>query len=598
MQTVSEAEKNRALSEVKASFPLLPHNEIVRILSENEWNVDHSIESLFAASEREEQRAIHAREEEKRSRYLAAQERACAALEGMLTPEAKIRLLDMLEENEGDVEETVDQFLRNHNEPQKTIEQQHAELAIACFDRVPNNINRTDVDEALQQFNWDLELACADLLKKSQQRKIQNLRLFCQKANKIVSGERLEQALISNDWDVRKAHAALMRVVEEGDVDHQVNPADDFASRSIRLQSNIQKTMRNDAAVLRENLNARVRDEALQRLAPKPNALERLPPPVVEEEMLAASSMDASMGKPSQLQPTEADDQHSITISLSANRLDRSDTLSATWQSMDSSFVHNSYDWIGLYKVGANAYTTYQWVKGKEVQFALYRAEYGEYLLKYISNKKQCLAVSPKFKIGPVYNLTPILSHKEKTEEPQVVLKIEQKSGDAASSYAWVGMYQMVGNQPSPSKSYYTYQRWNPSNPEAIVFQIPKAGIWEFRLFPSNDYQHAASCIQEVNGDDRLHLRLDDKLAVPQIFVDVDLRTRDIAKDSPWIGVYKVNESSTKAYRRYKAITVNGQSTIQFKAPIHTGEYEVRLFADGDYSRVLAKSNSISIVGI
>jgi len=129
-----------------------------------------------------------------------------------------------------------------------------------------------------------------------------------------------------------------------------------------------------------------------------------------------------------------------------------------------------------------------------------------------------------------------------------------------------------------------------------IIFDVPKCGIWEWRLFSDNSYVDVARSTLVINGEDKLELLYVDA-KVPQVFIEITLQTKDIVNDHPWVGIYHVEEKNYRMYRRYKYLATTGKSTVQFKAAIHTGIYEARLYA-GSCDTVVAVSAKLNIQGI
>jgi len=628
--TISTKEKTSRLEEALAIFPDLPRATVEEALQSNQWDVDLAIVALIAKAEEQAQVARLSREEEKRQRYINVEQMAMARLRGYLNAEAKVKLQELLEANEGDIDETITEFFQ-YIDNTREEEEKHRRSCIlhAVEESAPENVTREEIIQVLERSKWDRSEAARAILTLSEQRKIQQLLAMCKHAHVNITTDRCEFALAEHNWDVLAAREALLRVAED-DLPEEPHPAaEDFLARSMRfiskIDTEISKEKQNNSPHerVKQNLDHLLRnDPAAIGLVRVPGAVpvfkpqSRQPPPV--ESLLESSSSRIENSRLNEERPmleSEVDnsagddngEQDGVELTLSSDLLDNSETLSVKWAFTDSSITPSNRDWIGFYKhdqKDQRSYLTYQWVvpSNNTVEFSLRRFEYGTYNCRYHSAaSKTCLSVSKSFSIGPVFTLTPILANntgESSSSTNQVVLKIEQKSGDAPASGAWVGLYYLDPSQESPrNQSYLTYQRLSSAKDNTLIFDVPKSGVWEFRLFPLNTYQHAASCHIDIQGTDTLTLRVETSLPVPQIFIDVDLQTKDVANDAPWIGVYKTCEVNPRMYRRYKYLPTNGKSVIQFKAPIHAGAYEARLFAGGTYD-VLAKSNPISLDGI
>jgi len=135
-----------------------------------------------------------------------------------------------------------------------------------------------------------------------------------------------------------------------------------------------------------------------------------------------------------------------------------------------------------------------------------------------------------------------------------------------------------------------------------LSFEVPKAGQWHLRLYSDRSYTDVASTSILIPGEDRLELSVSET----EMKVDCVISTVDPSRDYVWIGIYKIYEKDPRQYRRYKYLvpvsTSSSSSTsvpysVVFKAPIHSGTYEARLFANKSYE-VITRSNPVTIHGI
>lgn len=123
---------------------------------------------------------------------------------------------------------------------------------------------------------------------------------------------------------------------------------------------------------------------------------------------------------------------------------------------------------------------------------------------------------------------------------------------------------------------------------EELAFNVPKAGSWNFKVFPDRGYDYATTYSVTVKGTDSLTLKLDKERN--KAIVEYDVTTVDPATDNVWIGIYHENQADSRYYRRYKYISTK-KGKFEVKAMQTAGTYEARLFACGTYD-VLSTSES------
>ena len=115
----NEKAKERKVRELEANFPDTPKELIVKVLAENNWDVELAILPLFerveqqrqAEKEHERQEQAKKREAERKARKQQASEQAQSFLQNLFAniPGEKIQAL--LDQNEGDVDATTEQLL-------------------------------------------------------------------------------------------------------------------------------------------------------------------------------------------------------------------------------------------------------------------------------------------------------------------------------------------------------------------------------------------------------------------------------------------------------------------------------------------------------
>jgi len=239
-------------------------------------------------------------------------------------------------------------------------------------------------------------------------------------------------------------------------------------------------------------------------------------------------------------------------------------------------------DWVGLFKEESNnrSYLYYEWTashKGSSAKFVAPNFP-GNYVFRYFGNRSYTLLGSSKpFVVGPTYRLLPTVG-----QNNQVKINIKQTFGKSYPR-SWLGLYE-----PSkPNNSYLTFE--NVGEKQEVSFTVPKAGVWEFRLFPQRAYDQVAACKVDVNGDTKLELSVDGD----NIVLSYNVTTLDTKVDRVWFGIYHVSEKNYRYYQRFQYIW-EPIGTKKLKMIKKNGTYEARLFAHGT-TTVICTSNAITV---
>jgi hypothetical protein len=264
----------------------------------------------------------------------------------------------------------------------------------------------------------------------------------------------------------------------------------------------------------------------------------------------------------------------------------------------------------------------------------------GRYVCQYYtmtssqSGEYSCTAISNPVLIGPKFSIKASVSSSLDpiTLPAKIHVTCQQVSSQSKfGSGAWVGLYRDNKDENSltrniDNKSYHAFE-WlsngkdiKPPVPlegqsltsveKELSFDVPKAGQWRLRLFSDRSYIDVASGSAYIAGEDKLELSVSGQ----EMKVDCYITTVDPLRDYVWVGVYKVEEKDQRQYRRYKYLVPQTTasspssslptssarapySTLTFRAPIHSGVYEARLFANKSYE-VISRSGSVTIHGI
>jgi len=217
---------------LKITFSNLPEEVIAKVLEESKWNEEDALVPLFHLSEeqsREGKRLAQLEvqkkktEEEKKKKIEEAKEKAAYLLEMFHATISKEQLQKMLEENEGDIEETTTQLLqlvdkqeeekekkrledrKVREQAEKLKQEQERRVALDVLKHRFVELPEGEILNALNQFNWQLEKSSTHLARISIENKRKNLRALF----KNFPDDVIELALQQNGWDQTKAAKQL-----------------------------------------------------------------------------------------------------------------------------------------------------------------------------------------------------------------------------------------------------------------------------------------------------------------------------------------------------------------------------------------------------
>jgi len=281
--------------------------------------------------------------------------------------------------------------------------------------------------------------------------------------------------------------------------------------------------------------------------------------------------------------------------------------------------VGSNYDWIGFYRLNSSDprdvksedRITWMWIPKSSstademltgiMQFAI-PTSFGHFVFLYFSPAKSGeyvrVATSNVVTVGPVYRMTAQALPDESKSEMSVAVRVSQLSGLEYST-AWIGMYE---KSQTDHRQYKTFE-WLTSGKVVdmnektktveLQFKASKSGDWEFRLFPLRAYTPTTTATLTLSGSDSVQISVNGV----ELTVHANVVTVDPLTEYVWVGVYKVDETNNRQWRRYQYILEPGKTSMVFKTPIHTGIYEARLFAHKSYT-ILLRSNPVAIQGI
>merc|ERR1711988_987147 len=562
------------VNELEQNFGSLGRNKIIEVLTENNWDVDSCIAPLFNLLQQQQEEQLKKqltenktrREEQSLQHQEEARAQANKFLKELFSTCSEEKILEVLDENDGDVDATTEQLLS---------------LLLILEQQKQNDKVKRQAEEAK---------AAERQLQLEQELKVDTLRA---RFGDNVTDHEVKSSLEEHGWDVLVASAAPSP--PKSPVDKK-----DFMMRSALLGKAMQDTVEaerestfakeNVKAIFKQQLEEKIRsDDSGPPGRPAPKPLSSQSAPVDESETNESQKLESPVEDPSQ----ECKEMAGIELTIEPHACASGETVTVSYRTCADDMAVTRNDWIGLYPVSADDkhYYTYQWVPkaspSGEVSFYAPSGA-GKYNARYFSNKSYTRhATSPFIHVGPQFSLSTEVIDSDQGKK--VAVSYTQLAGESCPN-AWIGLYT---DPALRDRSYTTYEWCSSSQSQTLVFDVPKAGSWTFRLFPYRAYNSVTQTTVEVLGKDTVLLEHD--MVNCKVKLTCNVNTVDPYQDGVWVGLFRVNEKNNRQWRRYKYIGERGTNVIEFKAPVHPGTYHARLFANKSYEDVICRSNEITI---
>jgi glycerol-3-phosphate cytidylyltransferase-like family protein len=617
----TKIENDKKIKELRELFPFASEQDCKEVLASTNWDVEAAIVPLFNRGEELKQKARKEKEADLvRKRETEAKKQSDNLLEIFNTiPKDEIQRL--LDENEGDIEETTNQLLvivakqdeekakkkeasikAEEKRMQEEQEMRLRELKIQALEEKFEDLAEKEVILALEAADWDIKKAHLELMKVSAEKKKKYLKsLF-----PSVKEAEIENALDSNEWDKARATTYLTEHLREKRsspvvvkkvsqnvlLERSMVSAQQLEEQISQSHANFEKALKEESmANFKKDLEHIMKVQARHGVAPGmapplpkqiDNMLGKHKPEPVEEHPQIAPIPQPQPDEPKIVDKPE--DGSKFTVILSApSQVDVGNSIPVTWEMTKGEST--PYDWIGMFSVDQpnKQYITYQWREKNDTNKGTITFTapnlYGTYEFRYFVNRSyQHVAMSNRVTVGPKVELEAKLS-----ENGKLVAKWNQVSGNKYPR-AWIGLYERTQTN---NKSYIT---WEYATTPEVTFTAPiRPREYEFRFF-TNSYEHVAkSNAILIEGEDRLSASIADGI----ITVKPHIVSVDPYYDAVWVGIFFTTENDHRQWRRYKYIS-DREAEVTFKAPKTPGEYEVRLFANKSYD-LIVKSGSFAI---
>jgi len=612
----TKRENEKKIKELRDLFPFATDQMCKEILTSTNWDVEAAIVPLFTKGEELKKKTRKEKGVKIAKKREAETKKQYEHLLEMFYIISKEEIQNLLDENEGDIEETTTQLLalvaKEEEEKQKKKEaiekaeenklqeeQQYRfrELKIQALEEKFEDLSEKEVISALEVAQWDIKKAHLALMQISMDLKKKYLKSLFQS----IKDEQIEAALQANEWDrVKAAQFITEQLREKRVIITAKKTPEDIVIMGQKLEDEItashlesEKNLKEESmAVFKKNLENIMKVQARNGVSPGmapplPKQIDELlgknkEKPIEEKDI----PVPPQFSEDSKIHEDKPYDGIKYVVTITApETVDIGNTINVDWEMTVGESTN--YDWIGFFPVDQpnKQYITYQW-RGKNdtnkgtVSFTAPNY-YGTYEFRYfVSNSYQHVAMSNKVKIGPKVDLFAQLDESGK----KVVVKWNQISGNKYSR-AWIGFYE---KSQTNNKQYIT---WEYAGTSEVSFVAPiKPREYECRFFTNSYEDIARSNSIRIEGEDRLAASVADGI----IAVKTHIVNVDPYYDSVWLGIFFTSENDHRQWRRYKYVTER-DGDIQFKAPNTPGEYEVRLFASKTYD-LIVKSNSFQIV--
>lgn len=529
-------------------FPLLPREEVKRVLKSTGSSVDSAIPLLFDA-DRQRRRAD--RHEEK----VALMRRAFAGLPPALIQEIVAR-------NDGDVEASSAELLAVMEERQSRAERdlsaqkeqvsrekalqrsRFIEHCVATFEV----LSRAEIVEVVGDA-VDVAATVAKLTEMSNARKVRNLRVMFHRLPEAAVLDALEAV----GYDMEAACGRLLLRDQEQQQQQQQQPV---MSATERLDVTIH------AAV-----DAMERPDADTKAAIEQMVRETVGPAAPEQQTNA---------KPV---PSVADQQQEeglvIIIETDARQFALGQTVASRVLAQGGAI--SNYDWVTLAEAGQSAdqFVTWQWSK----PLLHWTPTHGLWELRYFRkvNGKSKMLASTQFLCGPAVTLS-----LARTDSQWDVTWNAAPGGEPVTTSAWIGLYE----RGALHGAYMAFQYVNP-NTRTASFKAPRQnGVYELRFFALRFGMVARSEPVTLQAADAVAVRVEGTKT------KVDATVASCAAAKCWVGIWHANDDTPSHYRRYAWMTTPTQS-FSFKTPIHSGNYCARIY--GDNNKLLAQSETFTV---
>lgn len=603
----SKEKERHLVKELKTSFPNLSEKIIYDVLKQCDWNVEEAIVPLVHKSEEleRERKKKELKDRRKNEEQKINTKRLTEAFR-TISPET---IHQVLEENEGDIDETTTQLLQILKEQEEKAsaekdkrrkEEQEQALRLNKIHRLEEDftsIPREKIESILKEVNWDLKKACLQCQAIDGEQKVKELKVLFP----VLKEWEIQKCLYSNNWDKKKATEELVNMLAKREI------TEEKAEQRKDIEKKMQESLLENSIIRANELEQRIKHNEKKQQKKKLEAEEKfkedlekiianqarfgaapgVAPPPLPKEIKARSNKPVDDSYEQEIAKDASTKSGSVILRAYPTVADCGNPITVEYEILDGNT--STWDWIGLFlpQNSNKNYYTYQYrgksdIKGTVVFNA--PSSYGEYEFRYFSGVKSIrsyehIVISNKIVVGPEIDISATLDK----EQGKIVAKWNKKSGNYYYR-AWIGLYE------KNEKNNKQYIHWEYASSNEVSFDAPiKPGNYELRFFPYSYNHVATSEAIQINGEDKIYV----SLTPETIDISLDIVTVDPHQDGAWLGLFLKDEPDNHQWTKYKYFKER-KTLVQFKKPKKSGEYEIRMFANRSYE-VLLKSTTLSI---
>lgn len=644
-------ENDKKIAELKEMFPTLSNQIIGEELDKCKGNVDNAIAPLFSKTqemqkkEKKKQDAIQRKkkQEEEAKRRQEEEKKQANSLMEIFKNIPKEKVQQLLDENEGDIEETTAQLL-------VVVAKQEEEAKLKEKQVAKQKAEEEEKKRRLEQEQRMKELKFQALKDKFEE----------------LSDDQVNHVLNANDWDIKKALADLYVVClkqkkkeikelfssfrdEEIEMALENNNQDKIKAVNVLTQEREKRKARVEARNNAKNI-AREKREAKKKNKKKTNKKKETTKPVdskpVEEVKKVTETLKELEIKPKEeVKPSSPVSSTPIKSEKEEEDEDDEEEDVIEEEETEAPLITQQ---VVISKVKQNALER-SMILGQMIEQEIAETQQEESRMK----KEQKQAVQALFRNNleniiekqargdSLPGITPpplpkqidaILGKNKPVVEPEATLNLSTKQQDlpqrgsnisdensskalitltvkqpivdvgnnvvvdweitsgVSSAWDWVGLFPV----DKTNKQYVTYQ-WSGKQlmKGSLTFVAPNVyGEYEFRFFPNGYYEHATMSNRfKVGPQIELTGRLDkenNKIVARWNQISGNLYSKS------WIGLYEKSETNNNNYIHFE-YAGKPNTDLLFDAPFKPREYELRFFTNSYVD--VARSESIRIEG-
>lgn len=599
MEEEKRRSQQRKIDELAPNFPSIDRHALVKILSDNDWDVEKAILPCFefqekereAQRQKEREEQSKKREEERRARQAEARQQAKTFLVQLFSnvPEDKIQA--MLEENEGDVDLTTDQLISMKAEEEEKQEQlqkrrkeeeeqlkRQAELEKqlkidTLVQRFGDYCNPNEIVNILSKHNWDVKVASNDVLRLVEERKLEQLKRVHTNLDEVV----IREALYKNDWNLIDTMKQLRLMAAEQKAQQAQKEEEE---RRRQAQEELEKAKQTAEEEAKARAEAKAREEAEAAAAEeKKKAADKAAKEAADNMFLERSVI---IGK-------ELDEIIQAQRKIAEHE---ADPLTHIKQQLEEKLKFGPENLPGIPGMVPPTRRVIDELLGKESPVPA-TPEMSEQ--EDLPEKVKVLPTGMEFTEVDTTAADSKTTLKASPESLDIrhPITVEWEMETAPSSSDWIGLYK-VG---SDNGSYALYNWISPvAQKGAMTFTPTEFGEYELRYFASSSSffsrQYSVKAVSNpIRVGPQLKLVPSWDAATNMLSVKFEQKSGNQYLNA-WVGLYVKTEKDNSQYRAFDWLSNAVDHTLKFACP-KAGEWEFRFFPQRSYVDVARESVTV-----